>query len=68
MKFRDYGEVEPVIVAAKSPHGLCGKIDALGKKRDLIDLQYSTTTLDDGGVEYSALALAASKTKKGTDR
>ena len=66
MKFRDYGEVVPVVVKAKRAHDLCDKIDAFGEERDLIDLQYSTTTLADGSVEYSALALAA--IRKGTDK
>lgn len=61
MKFREYGDVIPTIVTALDAQGLCKGIDELGSKQDLIDLQYSTTTLNDGRIEYSALALVKVK-------
>lgn len=64
MKFREYGKVRSVILTAKSGKDLSKKIDTLGEKYALIDLQFSTTNTNDG-IEYSALALIGERIKKG---
>ena len=60
MKFREYGEVVPLTVTASTPRGLDMAIESIGQKRDVIDLQFSTTTKGDSDVEYSALLLVRS--------
>ena len=58
MKFREYGEVEPITISSETESGLDKKIQEIGEVRDIIDLQFSTaynhTTLD---FLYSALLL-----------
>lgn len=55
--FRDYGEVHPLTKVSSSPKGLDEAIESIGKKYDIIDLQFSSRTLLSGGAEYSALML-----------
>jgi hypothetical protein len=57
MMFRDYGEVHPLTKVSASPEGLDEAIERVGKKYDIIDLQFSSRTLLSGGAEYSALML-----------
>lgn len=57
MKFRNEDGLEAKVLRAMGPEDLSNKIEELCKEYDLTDLQYSTTTLDNGWVEYSALAL-----------
>lgn len=57
MRFREYVEVKPVTLAARTPRGLDRQIEVLGGKCDIIDLQFASRTLACGEPEYSALAL-----------
>lgn len=42
MKFREYGEVEPITISSETHYGLDEIIEKIGLKRDIIDLQFST--------------------------
>jgi len=42
MKFREYGEVEPITISSGNHEGLDKKIEKIGQERDIIDLQFST--------------------------
>lgn len=64
MKFREYGDVEPLILVSGMATMLAAKIQEVGNEREIIDLQYSTTTLKTGAVEYSALLLVGKFFKK----
>lgn len=57
MTFREYGVVHPKTLTASSPLELDQKIEALGARFEVIDLQYSTTTIGPSTVQFSALAL-----------
>jgi len=57
MNFREYGSVHPKVLLADSPRELEAKVEALGAQFELIDLQYSTTTIGQAKVQFSALAL-----------
>lgn len=58
MKFRGEGELIPRVVTSISPSGLEVKLNQLSEEGfDYVDLQYSSTTLSLGDIEYSALAL-----------
>lgn len=65
MQFRDYGEVTPRTITADTPIELDQKIERLGRKYDLIDLQFSTTGhTPNNVVQFSALALVGEKKRK----
>lgn len=64
MKFREHKNVFVKCVACNSVTNLEWVIEKAGQQYDLIDLQYSTTTVSSGNnmhVEYSALMLLAEK-------
>ena len=42
MKFREYGEVKPMVITELSGDFLEKSIEAIGRRMDIIDLQYST--------------------------
>ena len=42
MKFREYGEVEPITISSETHIGLDEMIEKIGLERDIIDLQFST--------------------------
>ena len=56
MRFREM-PCHPRILKNTSRIGLENEINDLCKDYDLVDLQYSSTTLDNDVVEYSVLAL-----------
>ena len=58
MKFREHDRLTPIVITAKSPEELEQSLEGHSYRYDFIDLQYSTTTLADGSVQYSALVLA----------
>lgn len=58
MKFREYGEVEPITITADSNKQLDKLIEKIGKKNDIIDLQFATSyDVDRYELVYSALLL-----------
>ena len=58
MKFREYGEVQPMTIVRLTARGLDEAIEIVGKRYDIIDLQFSTAIRPiDGRTEYAALAL-----------
>lgn len=61
MKFREYDNLFVKIFRDRNPSTLEWIIEEAAAQYNLIDLQYSTTTLTDGNVEYSALALLQEK-------
>lgn len=76
MTFREYGEVKPMTITRYTPKGLDEAIEIIGRRFDIIDLQFSTAVRPIGQVEYSALALVrklpktkakAAKQMKGND-
>ena len=64
MKFREHGDLEPIVVTAESPEALTARLEELSAVFDFIDLQYSTTTLVSGAIHYSALVLASQRNEK----
>lgn len=58
MKFREYKNVIPKTITAKSEEDLDKKIEELGSKYNIIDLQFSTC---DNNVMFSALLLIQEK-------
>ena len=61
MKFREHEWLIPIVANAATAKGLELRLEELSAVFDFVDLQYSTTTLPDGGVHYSALILATKK-------
>ena len=58
MKFREYGEVEPMTVSEVTEKLLDERIEQIGAVRDIIDLQFSSVYVpDENIVVYSALLL-----------
>lgn len=58
MKFREYGEVMPLTITEESEEQLDSKIEEIGKKSDIIDLQFATCyDSDKYQMYYSALLL-----------
>ena len=57
MKFREHSDLSPLVLTATTPEILEEKLEGISEEFDLIDLQYSTTTREDGAIHYSALAL-----------
>lgn len=47
MKFREYDNVRPMILGGYSMLELERKIEDISTRHNIIDLQYSTTTLDE---------------------
>lgn len=65
MKFRDEDNLKPIILTSlRNGKYLERQIEQLGQEYDIIDLQYSSTTVGNVDiVEYSALALVRKKDK-----
>ena len=64
MKFREYDNLFVKVFRDRNPETLEWIIQKAAEQYNLIDLQYSTTNLNDKGeVEYSALALLQEKNK-----
>lgn len=62
MKFREYDNLFVKVFRCRKPEDLEWVIQEAATQYNLIDLQYSTTNLDnEGNVEYSALALLQEK-------
>lgn len=61
MKFREYDNLFVKIFRDRNPETLEWIIKEAAEQYNLIDLQYSTTTLSNGDVEYSVLALLQDK-------
>ncbi|MBO7043127.1 hypothetical protein J6W34_00950 [bacterium] len=62
MKFREYDNLFVKVFRSRDPENLQWIIEEAATQYNLIDLQYSTTNIDDkGNVEYSALALLQEK-------
>lgn len=62
MKFREYNNLFVKVFRCRKPEDLEWVIQEAATQYNLIDLQYSTTNLDnEGNVEYSALALLQEK-------
>lgn len=61
MKFREYDNLFVKVFRDINPSTLEWIIKEAAEQYNLIDLQYSTTTLSNGNVEYSALALLQEK-------
>ena len=62
MKFREYGEVEPVVITCPNSDLLEDEIEKIGNEKDIIDLQYSTGFDPREGIFwYSALLLVKEK-------
>lgn len=61
MKFRDEDNLKAIVIESTHIIEFQDKLNELDRYYDLIDLQYSTTTLLSGDVEYSALALVRRK-------
>lgn len=57
MKFREEKGLRARVIVANTSYDLENKLAALGRQYDLVDLQYSTTTENNGDIHYSALAL-----------
>lgn len=66
MNFREYGEVKPVTLVSDTPKGLDDAIEALGRKSDIIDLQFASRTVKNATPEYSALALVRAVARRKT--
>lgn len=56
MRFREYDNVVPLVLAANTAGELERKIQKVGDEHNVIDLQFSSTDTQ-SGVEYSALLL-----------
>lgn len=64
MNFREYKNVFAKCVASRNPSNLEWAIEEAGHQYDLIDLQYSSTIVDQNGtVEYSVLMLLGERSK-----
>lgn len=64
MNFREHKNVFVKCVTSRNTSNLEWAIEEAGRQYDLIDLQYSSTTVDQNGtVEYSALMLLGEKEK-----
>lgn len=61
MNFREHKNVFVKCVTSRKPSDLEWVIEEAGHQYNLIDLQYSTTTHQNGTVEYSALMLLGEK-------
>lgn len=61
MNFREHKNVFVKCVASRNPSNLEWVIEEAGRQYNLIDLQYSTTTNQNGAIEYSALMLLGEK-------
>ena len=58
MKFREYGEVEPMTVSEVTERLLDERIEQIGRERDIIDLQFATSYIPtENIILYSALLL-----------
>ena len=58
MKFREYGEVKPLTITSDSKQDLDMQIEEIGRKSDIIDLQFATCyDSDKYQMYYSALLL-----------
>lgn len=64
MDFREHKNAFVKCVAGRNPSNLEWAIEEAGRQYDLIDLQHSSTTVDQNGtVEYSALMLLGERSK-----
>ena len=64
MNFREHKNVFVKCVTSRKPSDLEWVIEEAGRQYNLIDLQYSSTTVDQNGtVEYSALMLLGERSK-----
>lgn len=61
MNFREHKNVFVKCVTSRNPQDLEWVIEEAGRQYNLIDLQYSTTTHQNGTIEYSALMLLGEK-------
>lgn len=61
MNFRGHKNVFVKCVTSRDPRDVEWVIGEAGRQYDLIDLQYSTTTHQNGAVEHSALMLLGEK-------
>ena len=58
MKFREYGEVEPMTISEMAEKLLDERIEKIGRERDIIDLQFATSYIPtENIILYSALLL-----------
>lgn len=63
MKFREWDNVYSMVICATEGPELSKRIDEIGEKFNLIDLQYSMG-LEHGITVYSALALVSGKSEE----
>lgn len=64
MNFREHKNVFVKCVTSQNASNLEWAIEEAGRQYDLIDLQYSSTTVDQNGtVEYSVLMLLGERSK-----
>ena len=62
MKFREYDNLFVKVFRCRKPEDLEWVIQEAATQYNLIDLQYSTTNIDDkGNVEYSVIVLLQEK-------
>ena len=61
MKFREYNSIFPKILKGSTAEQLEQLITEAATKFNMIDLQYSTTTIGAKSIEYSALLLLQEK-------
>ena len=64
MNFREHKNVFVKCITSRNTSNLEWAIGEAGRQYDLIDLQYSSTTVDqNGAVEYSVLMLLGERSK-----
>lgn len=61
MKFREHDNLKPLVLTAYSGCYLEEQITEVGRKYNIIDLQFSTAVTVSGDIHYSALLLINKK-------